>query len=46
MAKLKCDICGGVLVMDGDGKSSTCENCGTAYSLAACRFQENSSILF
>ena len=33
MQQLKCDVCGGKLVMDQSRKFATCENCGMEYSL-------------
>lgn len=37
MEKLKCDICGGQIEMQADGKRGVCLNCGTAYSLDRMR---------
>lgn len=31
MEKLQCEICGGALMMDGDGESAVCESCGMRF---------------
>ena len=35
--KLTCDLCGGELQMNLDGKGATCSNCGMTYSLEHLR---------
>jgi tetratricopeptide (TPR) repeat protein len=37
MAKLQCKVCGGKLIMNADGKSSECENCGARYTQEVMR---------
>lgn len=37
MDRLRCDICGGSLVMQEGGESVICESCGMKYSSARMR---------
>ena len=37
MSALQCDVCGGRLIMDDSREFSTCEGCGTQYTVGAMR---------
>lgn len=37
MDKLRCDICGGILTMQSNGKTAVCDSCGMQYSVERLR---------
>jgi predicted RNA-binding Zn-ribbon protein involved in translation (DUF1610 family) len=46
MEKMKCDICGGQIEIQADGKRGVCLNCGTAYSLDRMREMLNGGLIW